>query len=147
MFSTPPWNKQSRFALFVGIFVSLITLVLFAVVFPMYNYSRPPVWGLLWYTVGTFLLATVPVFLFVQYRIVVPLIVTSGLYIVSVVATWTRIRSAYEDGAALGAGPTSLALLLLFWVVPFALLVFLGGTEYGLKRLFHQYRSRPSSGE
>jgi hypothetical protein len=51
-------------------------------------------------------------FLFVRYRITLPVVVTTGLYVVSLVSTWTRITSAYEKGVILHAVPTAVAFLL-----------------------------------
>lgn len=146
MGTLPPWNRSSRLALLAGTCSSLVTVVLFAVVFPAYDYDRTPVWGLLWYAAGTFFLSAGPVFFFLRRRIVAPVVVAAGLYLGSVVLTWNRITSAHEDGAALHGGPTSLAFLLMFWVVPFLFVALLGGSEFAVKRLFRRYRSSLRSG-
>ena len=79
-----PLDRKSRLALVGGVCLSLVTVVLFTVVFPAYNYSRTPIWGLLWYATGTFFLAAVPGFLLVRLRIVMPVVVTIGLYVSAV---------------------------------------------------------------
>jgi len=139
MVPAPAWDETNRFILLGGLGLSLVTLLLYVVVFPAYGYSRTPVWGLAWYAVGTFLLAAVPLHLFARRRIVSPVVAVAGTYAVAVVSTWNRIASAHEAGAALHAGPTALSFLLLFWVVPVILVSLLGGGEYALKRLVHRY--------
>ncbi|WP_227377410.1 hypothetical protein [Haladaptatus halobius] len=61
MLTYASWDSSRRFALLGGCVLSLVTLVLFVVVFPAYNYGRTSVAELLWYTVGAFSLGVVTV--------------------------------------------------------------------------------------
>lgn len=85
-----------------------------------------------WLLVGAFVLGAVPAYALVRYRLVVPLVVTIGLYGLTAIATYAYapdVRSVPVNA------PLLLELYLWVWFAPLAVALLAGGGEYFLGHL------------
>ncbi|SDD98174.1 hypothetical protein [Natrinema hispanicum] len=117
-----------------GTIISILTVLLLTVIFPVYNYGPTPIGELVWFGIGMFFIVTIPIYLFQKYGVISSLMVALGSFLTAVAMTWLRIAEAAQAGAALSAGPTVLYLYLFFWLLPLAIALVVGGGEYLLRQ-------------
>lgn len=130
----PSWSVLASVAFGLAYTVGLLA---FAVLSQGYEFTGEGVWTLLvppWTVVGLFLLAAVPVYLFVKFSLVFPPAVVC-------------LNVALAVRAELAVGPGDpLGLQFVAWVVPLGVALMLGGVEYLVRSQVDSLRPKPLVG-
>lgn len=87
-----------------------------------------------WMFVGGLILGTVSLFLFFRHRLITPLLVTGGLFLVGAIHMWRGYTSL--NGAVPNPVFTLLGTYLFFWFVPLVIAGIVGGIEYFIRKRF-----------
>lgn len=88
----------------------------------------------LWMFVGGLLLGAIPLFLFFRWRLVTPLVVVGGLFLVGGVRMMWEYSSL--DGAIPNPAFNFLEGYLFFWIIPLTIAILIGAIEYFVRKRY-----------
>ena len=112
--------KPILLAGFSGLLLAIVTYILY-----LFSYAYTPVLVLLgWYLVGSFLLAAIPVYLVVRYRLLSPAVIALGFYIILTILA--HVHLDHIRGLPM---QMYIEFYLSIWPVPLIVSVLAGGFE------------------